>query len=298
MSHSILSRGITVEQLIVFTRVIETGSLMSAAGNEKSRQSSYSRRLKSLEEALEKKLFIRAGRRLVLTEDGRRFAVMVNSFFASVDEFAFGPSSQVLRVGAGESVMEALVYPNFKILREAMQEICFEFVSLSTEKTVSAMRTGQIELGIVRRDADLTGCAVRPLRDMEFELVIPRRHLPQGDVAALGQTKDLPIATLSGQGQFVRALLNLMTKEGLEFRIAARADSFMKVAQLARNAGLAAFVPTDLAAGFPQDEFTRYRTEAFNALSRSFVLATAESAMRLRPALQRSFEQVARILAG
>lgn len=87
MAFEILSRGITLEQLQVFTRVSEMGSLMAAAGGDKSLQTSYSKRIKALEGAVEKKLFTREGRTLVLTEHGGRLAVMINAFFASLDEF-------------------------------------------------------------------------------------------------------------------------------------------------------------------------------------------------------------------
>lgn len=296
MRFEVLSRGITIEQLQVFTRVIETGSLMAAAGGEKSLQSSYSKRLSALEGALEKKLFAREGRGLALTEDGRKLAVMVNAFFASLDEFAFGISAKTIRVGAGESVLESFVYPRFKTLREALPEICFEFVSLSTSRTVEALKTGRIEFGMIRDDADLSDCEFLPLGEMEFELVIPRKLLPQGDIAAFGQVKQLPVATLSGQGRFVTSLKKLAEKEGFDLRIVASADSFSKVVQFSQTSDLAAFVPRGFASNFPKDAYSQYRTDDFAILSRSIVLAVTKSAVELRPALDRVFRQMARIV--
>jgi hypothetical protein len=85
-------------------------------------------------------------------------------------------------------------------------------------------------------------------------------------------------------------------KEGFRLRVVARANSFSKVVQLARTAELAAFVPAALAGHFPVGEFSRYRKVEFSVLSRSVVLAVAKSAVQIRPALERAFTMIARML--
>jgi len=296
MIFQILSRGVTIERLQVFTRVVETGSLMAAAGGDKSRQTSYSKQIKQLEGAVEKKLFTREGRMLRLTEDGRKLAVMTNAFFASLEEFAFGESARTLRIAAGESVLECFVYPRFKVLHEAMPSISFEFVSLSTAKTVEALKTGQIELGLIRDDADFGDCEILPLGDMEFELVIPRSLLPQREIAAFSQVKELPIASLSGNGRFSTSLEKLAEAEGFNIRCVASADSFSKVFQISRTADLAAFLPRQFVGRFSGDAFSRFRTANFDILSRSIIIAVSKGAVILRPALEKMFRQFAQLI--
>lgn len=199
-------------------------------------------------------------------------------------------------MAGGESVLETFVYPGFKALREAMPEVSFEFVSLSTTETVEALQTGQIEFGIVRNDAELGGCDTLPLGELEFELVVPRKLLPQGDIAAFSQVEQLPVATLAGHGRFATSLQQLAEKEGFDLKFIATADSFSKVVQLSHTAGLAAFVPAQFAANYSSDEYARYRTADFALLSRRMVLAVTKDAVTLRPALERLFQQIAKTL--
>lgn len=294
----ILGRGVSIDRLETFCRVVEAGSLTAAAGGNTTRQSQYSRQIKQLEDGLEKRLFVREGKSLKITEDGRKLALMTTTFFASLEEFAFGAQSATVRIGAGESVLESFVYPRFQVLRDAMPGYTFEFVSLSTAKIVEALKTGHLEMGMVRADADTDHCRTESLGVVEFELVVPRSILPQREISALDQLRDLPIATLSGTGRFVHGIEALANKRGFELKIVARADSFSKIGQIVRSGNVAGFLPTLAAASFDEQTFARFRDSSFSLVDREINLAVSETTIALRPALGRGFEALVRAIRG
>lgn len=296
MSYDVLNRGISIDRLQTFCRVVEAGSITAAAEGDPNRQSLYSRQIRQLEEAVEKRLFIREGKSLRLSEEGRRLAVMTNAYFSALNEFALGEAASTIRIGTGESALEAFIYPRFKALRAALPGVKFEFVSLTTREIVKELAAGGIEFGLLRENAELEGCQVRFVGALEFDLVVPRSFLPEGGAAEINRIKELPMAILSGKGSFVRTLLSLVKKEQFPLIPVAMADSFAKLAALAQTSGLAAVLPRELSAPLSEGQFARYRPPSFEQLTRRLALAVSSDAKTIRPVLDRHFELISRIL--
>lgn len=296
MNYSILARGISIDRLQTFCRVVETGSLVNAAGGDPTRQSQYSRQIKQLEEALEKPLFTREGRAMRLNEDGRQLALMTNAYFQALQEFADGNEAPVLRIGAGESVLEAFVYPRFKEIRAALPILQFEFRSLATSEISRLLGTGELDAGLIREDAKSPEFETTRVGRMEFELLVPRRLLPEREIAGIQRVQSLPMACLAGNGRFVRLLAELIRIENLPAQTVVRADSFSKVTALAISGGLAAFVPSQLAGEFPPEDFARYKTVQFDSLTRNIALISATKVTTMRSTLSKNLHQLTSVL--
>lgn len=297
MELEILNRGISIDRLQTFSKVVEHGSISAAAGGDPNRQSLYSRQIRQLEEALEQVLFIREGRSMRLNENGRKLAVMTNAYFAALNEFAFGEAASTIRIGTGESVLEALIYPRFKAMRKRLEGRRFEFICLPTREIVKELAAGGLDFGVIREDAELQECHLRAVGSLEFELVVPRSLFPTPSNATIDKGTELPVASLSGTGSFVRLLRQKAQQEGLTFRTEVMADSFSKLAALVESGEVAAVLPTPLARRFTNEKYIRYRSNAFKALSRPLVLAVAITASELRPSLTKSFEILSGILS-
>lgn len=296
MESNVLSRGVSIDRLLTFCRVVEKGSITAAAGGDPNRQSLYSRQIRQLEEALEKRLFIRNGKSLRLSDDGRRLAVMTNAYFSALNEFARGESSLTVRIGAGESALEAFVYPRFKELRSTLPKVRFEFVNLTTREIIKELAAGGIEFGLLRENAGIENCETRFVGSLEFDLVAPRSLLRKGNLEEIRRLKELPTAILSGKGSFVRSLLSLAREEQWPLVPVARADSFTKLSALARNGDLAVVLPKELSGKFPESRFTRCCLSAFKQLTRRLTLAVSREAKTIRPALGRYFDVISTLL--
>ena len=298
MSEKLISRGFSLDRLNTFRRVVEAGSIAVAADHDPNRQSQYSRQIRQLEESLQRTLFEREGRSMNLNSNGRQLALIANSFFASMDEFAFGTTASTIRIGAGDSATETFFYPRFAAVRKTFPGVRFDMMGMSTRDIAKSLSNGSIEFGILREDAEIREAQITPLGGVRFDLVVPRSLLPTGTIGALETIEELPLATLTGEGRFVRSLPTISQEIGVRFRIVAEADSFSKIVSLAKSGTLAAILPVGMAESLPNDQFARAHPDALDSLNRSLVLAVSSKAADLRPTLSRTFEQLGRILAG
>ncbi len=76
----------TLEELLAFRTVVDTGSVTAAAEQLGQTVSGVSRALRRLEEKLETTLLSRTTRRLALTDEGTAFLAHARGILAAVDE--------------------------------------------------------------------------------------------------------------------------------------------------------------------------------------------------------------------
>lgn len=75
--------GLSIERLKTFCLVAVEGSIVAAARDDATRQSQYSRQIKELEEAVGDKLFLRQGKKLLLTNAGRKLLLITEGYFGA-----------------------------------------------------------------------------------------------------------------------------------------------------------------------------------------------------------------------
>jgi DNA-binding transcriptional LysR family regulator len=293
MSHDLLARGVNMERLDVFLRVVDRGSLMAAASGNKSLQSSYSRQIKALEEALGQQLFAREGKSLRLTPAGRRLALLTKSFLAALEALADGAEAMRIRIGAGDSVLETVLYPKLKRLASVLPNRAFQFQSRSTRQISQGLREGTLDFGVLRDSAVEPGWQSKTLGTVAFCLVVPRARLPEGEWTGFGDLEGQPFVSLTGEGSFVSSLSQLMEKWACKVRVVAEAESFTKIAKIAEAAECAAVLPEGLAKALPHERFVLEEDASLSVLSRTLVLAASEQALKLRPDLDEVFERLA-----
>src|SRR5262245_47417830 len=97
--------GFTIERLRAFCKIADSGSIVLAAKGDPTRQSQFSRQVKDLEEFFGAKLVERFGKTIRLTEEGRKVALLTQTYFRSVEDLrATSKKDETIRIGAGESV--------------------------------------------------------------------------------------------------------------------------------------------------------------------------------------------------
>lgn len=289
--------GVTVERLRSFCEIVTAGSMVAAANGDPDKQSHYSRQIKDLELALGTKLFSKAGKFLRPTEQGKQLAALTNLYFAGLQDLRIGEakSRPVIRLAAGEGVLRWLVFPHLSEVLSAVDQQLIEFATGTTLDVIDGVRTGKFELGIVREDAVEESLASISSGALDYAFVVPRDLLPGRSAAGIEQLKRLPVAALSGNGQFARNSLDLLKRNGIEPVIRLKTQSLSLVIESVRTASVAAFVPEPAARDFPQDHFAVVELEGLSRLGRRLHVVYEPSASALRPVARALGSRIAQI---
>lgn len=149
------TKGLSLERLLTFCRVVEAGGLSKAS--EKTRQdlSQVSRQFSDLEAFFGRQLAERTRKGFALNEYGEDLYELASGFFHSVaklkDRCADKP--QLFSLSAGGGLVSWLVFPRATRLRSAQPGARFIIKSQRTKDIVHGVIGNQIDFGLVRRSA-------------------------------------------------------------------------------------------------------------------------------------------------
>lgn len=147
---------ITLEELLAYTSVIDSGSITAAAEYLDQTTSGVSRALSRLEKKLDTTLLRRTTRRLELTEEGRIFLAHARTILGAVEQAEeqmvqcrLSPSGK-LRVNAAAPFMEHVIVPLITGFRQKFPQIELELntdnliIDLLEKRTDIAIRVGAL----------------------------------------------------------------------------------------------------------------------------------------------------------
>lgn len=124
-------------------------------------------------------LYRKVGRKLELTEQGKKVArfgreivTKTNSF---VDELRTGSSHEPLILAAGEGAYLYLLGPAIREF-QMQQKLPLKLLTLNREGIIDAIRSGTAHLGVASLDATPEGMESRLLCKVGQSLVVPRSH--------------------------------------------------------------------------------------------------------------------------
>ncbi|MGH8786975.1 MAG: LysR substrate-binding domain-containing protein [Cupriavidus necator] len=147
----------TIDELLAFAAVVDTGSITAAAEQLKLTVSAISRTLGRLEEKLQTTLLRRTTRRLELTEEGAAFLEHARAILAMVDEAEEQIAARRmrpvgrLRVDAATPFMLHVIVPLLDGFRASYPEVELELnsnegiIDLIEKRTDVAFRIGQLK---------------------------------------------------------------------------------------------------------------------------------------------------------
>ena len=165
-----------------------------------------------------------------------------------------------------------------------MPECRFVFESCRTDEIVQRLKTGRLDIGIVRENAAAEFDTMFLVK-VSYFLAVPRAILPQGHSGGLDCLRGLPTAMLRGAGEFRRTLTAIIGKAGIDIQLIAETDTFGGVFQLVRTGRVAAILPETMAKTLPADKFAIIKSDDFSILDRSLVVATLDRTVSQRPLL-------------
>lgn len=297
--QELFQRGLNLEKLRSFLEVAQAGSVTKAARGEDSRRSLMSRQIGELEKTLGFDLFHRSGRTIEITERGRELALLTASFFAEFEGVARrgNRTDTRLRIGAGASVFEALIFPRLRRLEKAFLETNFEFCGFSTNEVVEALHGGMIDLGVVRSGLSSSGIAEIPAGNISFVLVGHRDF----DTKLAGWNartflSRVPISIISGDGRWIDAFRRFCFDLEIEPRLMHRAETFAHVRELLKAGAAGAILPAPLASELAASEFAIIEDEALSTLDRPLSVVFDSRAGRVRDQLETMASALAEVL--
>ena len=173
-----------VRQLQIFRTLAEELNFTRTAVRVHTVQSNVTAQIKSLEEELGVPLFDRLGRRVVLTEAGRRFQPFAEQALAAMEQGQLAvrvgaEPSGPLRIGAPESVLTYRLPPVVRAFRKRFPYVELVFAPYSEASLLFKLESGRFDLAIHMADGPLSLSleAIRLRTERVFLVVEPGHPL-------------------------------------------------------------------------------------------------------------------------
>jgi DNA-binding transcriptional LysR family regulator len=177
---------VDVTLLLTFYEVARLGSVTAAARVLARSQPAVSHRLRALEEELGAPLFEKVGRRLLLTELGRRVEASCADLLALCRSIRASAASGVeaiagsVRVGTFPAMSSRLLAPMVGQLARRYPELQLEFVLELGGALIEALRSGRVDLLVILGYADLQGLEVERVGVARLLAVMAPELAPEG----------------------------------------------------------------------------------------------------------------------
>lgn len=188
-----------IRQLRAFVAIAEAGTFTAAAQRVHVTQAAISMQIRQLENELGAKLFVRAPRRVVLTEAGeqllQRARHILRDHDAAVDEVAelAGTQRGRLRIGSASAGVTTDVLPKlFKEVRKLHTDAHLSLVSGTSDALVNQLLNGELDLAFVSLPVEARGIHTERLSQDQLVAIASPRH-------ALAKQKTVSAYTLAGE---------------------------------------------------------------------------------------------------
>jgi DNA-binding transcriptional LysR family regulator len=236
--------GLSLDRLRTFLRVAEAGNLSKAAHGVVTKQSLYSRQIKELEAFFGVALTRRVGRRIEITPEGLRLADLIRRHFGELDDFreAMNGRPVCVRIGTQGSLIDWLLLPRLAACRDALGGALVELEQHRSADIVRGVADGRLDFGIVRDDAVPPEVKRWKLGKIGYALFAPKSVWKAG-VTVEDVLRTVAVGELLPGGQYSTRWREWLATRDIEPRVAARMPSFVHLARMTREAGVAAVLP-------------------------------------------------------
>jgi DNA-binding transcriptional LysR family regulator len=278
--------GLSLERLRSFCMVAEAAGVSKAALKNANRQSQYSRQIKELESFFGVELMRRHSKGVVLTAAGKRLAKTAREIFVELEDFTADSKSvpPTFSIGAGDSLLQWLLFPNIGALQKALPRIGLNVYGLPTLEIVDRVSDLRLDFGLVRKDAVSTGLKCQSLGLETFALFVPRRLFSGKHQPSLNEVlSKVPLSTIAGEGHFRAILLKQARKHKLPLRFSLCCSTFPQAALALRSERYAAILPTIAVAELDSDRFSMISPAPLELQSREICLVWNSRSAQFRP---------------
>lgn len=188
-----------IRQLRAFVSIAELGTFTAGAQRVHVTQAAISMQIRQLENELGARLFIRAPRRVMLTEAGEQLLLrarqILNDHDAAIEEIAdlAGAERGRLRVGSASAMVTTDVLP--KLLREVRRQHARADITVASgtsESLVQQILGGELDLAFVSLPVEARGINTERLSQDQLVAIASPQH-------RLAKQKTIDAFTLAGE---------------------------------------------------------------------------------------------------
>lgn len=288
-------RGISLDRLHTLVALADAGSLVRASGGDAVRQSQFSRQLRELEGTLGCKLTVRKGRTLSLTDAGQELAGIVREQFNALAGFATrcGKGRLVVRIGAGESLLNWLIIPRCFRLEPRMGQT-YRLLNLRTKDVIEGLLEHQLDFGVIRVRGELP----EPLKSVvlgkiEYSLFAPQSQLSDARKWTLTRLHELSLAALQGDPRLAALAAAGARQRGWKPpTVAFECTSLPQVHELVQQGLAAGFLPSIVESTFDSASVTNLPLPALKRLAEPHHLVWHPRAIERNSSLERIRERL------
>jgi DNA-binding transcriptional LysR family regulator len=188
-----------IRQLRAFTAIAELGTFTAAALRVHVTQAAISMQIRQLENELGARLFIRAPRRVMLTEAGEqllhRARQILRDHDAALDEIAelAGAERGRLRIGSASAMVTTDILPKLlKDVRKTHSGAEITVISGTSDALVQQILAGEVDLAFVSLPVEARGINTERLSEDQLVAIASPRH-------KLAKQRTISAYTLAGE---------------------------------------------------------------------------------------------------
>lgn len=159
------------QKLYTFIKLAECESTTQTALELHMTQPAVSQQLKSLETEYDIQLFSREGRRIILTNEGRQFYLMLKRMITMEQQFAEmikQPAVKTIRFGATLSISEGIMPELLPKMINHWKDIRFELTTQNTKELLRELEEGLIDFALIEGNFNQKKYAHSPIMKAKF----------------------------------------------------------------------------------------------------------------------------------
>lgn len=159
------------QKLYTFIKLAECESTTQTALKLHMTQPAVSQQLKALETEYNIQLFNREGRRIILTNEGRQFYLMLKRMITMEQQFAEmikQPAVKTIRFGATLSISEGIMPELLPKMINHWKDIRFELTTQNTKELLRELEEGLIDFALIEGNFNQKKYAHSPIMKAKF----------------------------------------------------------------------------------------------------------------------------------
>lgn len=159
------------QKLYTFIKLAECESTTQTALELHMTQPAVSQQLKALETEYDIQLFSREGRRIILTNEGKQFYLMLKRMITMEQQFAEmikQPAVKTIRFGATLSISEGIMPELLPKMINHWKDIRFELTTQNTKELLRELEEGLIDFALIEGNFNQKKYAHSPIMKAKF----------------------------------------------------------------------------------------------------------------------------------
>ena len=296
------AKGLTINALRSFLLVANQGGYAAAAQGNLSKAANLKSRVAGLDEPFHGvPLFQPQGRGVILTAKGVELQRVASQALQLLDDFRQSclEERQTVRIGGGQSLFDGIFLPHWERIHQQLGKVRFQFNNLRTGEAVKQLQEQRLDFALIRPDVPgLETLGSHRLGKIDFALCVPKqfmKSLPEAPRLA-DVVKKLPLATISGDGQFKKQLESFAKSQGFAFKYVVECTSQSQVQSFLATGTVAAVLPERMSIGLP--EIIRFPLDAVHGFVREVALVWLPARLEAMTELQKTQARLAKLLSG